>query len=99
MTEKVLLNSGYQYIPDEHYKRCDKFYSKTISKEPTKAIRVLYYDKFKDDGGLDYDFEYEYIEERNNYWYKTYIWGLDKDIPYTIEEIESILIKGDFDEK
>ena len=33
MTEKVLLNSGYKYYPDEHYKRCDKFYSKTISKE------------------------------------------------------------------
>lgn len=94
MTEEVLLNSGYKYYPDEHYKNCDKFYSKTISKDPTKAIRVLYYDKFQIDSALDYDFEYEYIEERENYWYKTYIWGLDKDTPYTIEEIESLLLGG-----
>ena len=97
MTEKVLLNSGYKYYPDEHYKRCDKFYSKTISKEPTKAIRVLYYHSYNDE--IDEDFEYEYIEEKHGYWYKAYIWGLDKNIPYTIEEIENILINGGNNEK
>lgn len=95
MTEKVLLNSGYIYIPSEHYLHCDKFYQKTLKKEPVKCIRVLYYDKFKDDGGLDYDFEYELIEETDNYWKKTHLYGLDKDYPYTIEEIEAILLGSD----
>ena len=92
MTEKVLLNSGYKYYPEEHYKSCDKFYSKTISKEPAKVIRALYYDKFKDDGGLDYDFEYELYEEKENYAIKKHIYALNKDVPYTIEEIEGILL-------
>ena len=101
MTEKVLLNSGYKQFKDHAriQQDCDNFYQKVLSKNPTKCINVYYYDKFKDDGGLDYDFEYEYIEERHGYWYKTYIWGLDKDIPYTIEDIENILINGDLNEK
>ena len=91
MTEKVLLNSGYKYFEGEHPRDCDRFYVKTISSELSKSFRVYYYDKFGTHGELDYDFEYEYVEERNNYWYKTYLWGMNKDIPYTIEEIEDIL--------
>lgn len=88
MTEKVLLNSGYkQYdVPD-----CDRFYQKKINDK--KYFNVYYYDTFKENGALDYKFEYEYVEDRYNYWYKTEIWALDKDYPYTIEEIEKILLK------
>lgn len=95
MTEKVLLNSGYKYFKDEHPRSCDRYYQKKLAgfdDEPTKFIAIYYYDTFKDDGSLDYKYEYEYIEERNNYWYSTYIWGLDKDFPYTIEEIERMLL-------
>lgn len=94
MTEKVLLNSGYKYFKNEHPRDCDRYYQKKIAgfdDEPTKFFAVYYYDKFGERGELDYDFEYEYVEERNNYWYKTYLWSMNKDIPYTIEEIEDIL--------
>ena len=96
MSERVLLNSGYKEFDVPVISYCDKFYQKKINDK--KHFNVYYYDKFKDNGALDYTFEYEYVEERNNYWYKTYIWGLDKDTPYTIEEIENILL-GDNNEK
>jgi hypothetical protein len=95
MTEEVLLNSGYKYFETEHPRNCNKYYQKKIAgfdDENTKFFAVYYYDKFKSNGALDYNFEYEYVEERENYWYRTYIWGLDKDYPYTIEEIENILL-------
>ena len=95
MSEQVLLNSGYKDRGKlSAIKECDKFYQKVLNKKPTKMINVYYYDTFKENGALDYTFEYEYIEERQGYWYKTYIWGLDKDTPYTIEEIESLLLGG-----
>ena len=89
MTEKVLLNSGYKLFEMEHHRSCDRFYQKKINDK--RYFNVYYYDKFKDNGALDYDFEYEYVEERDNYWYRTYIWALN-DYPYTIEEIEEILL-------
>lgn len=92
MTEKVLLNSGYKYFEYERYMKCDRFYQKTISKEPLKHINVMYYDTFKSNGAIDYDYEYELVEDKGNYWKKTHIYGLDKEIPYTIEEIEQILL-------
>lgn len=98
MTEQVLLNSGYKYFKDEHYKHCDRFYQKKLSgfdDEPTSFIAVYYYDKFKDNGALDYDFEYELYEEKRNYVKTTYIYGLDKNYPYTIKEIENILLGGE----
>ena len=94
MSEEVILNSGYKYIPNCHERQCDRFYQKKLNKEDenTKCFNVYYYDKFELNGALDYDFEYEYIEDRGHYWYKSYIWGIEKDFPYTIEEIENILI-------
>lgn len=92
MTEKVLLESGYKEYPVPVYKECDKFYQKTLSKNPTKIINVMYYDTFDKNGAIDYKYEYEYVEEREDYWYSTNIWALDKDYPYTIEEIENILL-------
>lgn len=92
MSEEVLLNSGYIKCPPPAFKKSDRYYHKKLSENPTKFIAVYYYDTFKENGALDYSFEYEYVEERENYWYKTYIWALDKDYPYTIEEIEDILI-------
>lgn len=93
MTEKVLLNSGYKYFKNETHRNCDKFYQKSLNKEDefTKFINVYYYDKFKDNEALDYDFEYELVEEKDHYWKKTYLYALD-DTPYTIEEIENILL-------
>lgn len=100
MTEQVLLNSGYKYFKDEHYKHCDRFYQKKLSgfdDEPTSFIAVYYYDKFKDNGALDYDFEFEYVKECKHYWKKTSLWAMDKDEPYTIEEIEKILMGDDYE--
>ena len=91
MTEKVLLNNGYKYFKDEHPRSCDRFYNKKINDK--KHFSVYYYDIFKGEA-LDYDFEYELYEDKENYVKKTYIYSLDKDYPYTIEEIENILVGG-----
>ena len=102
MTEQALLNSGYKYFPNVNERNCDRYYQKKISgfdDEPTSYFAVYYYDKFKFDGALNYSFEYEYVEERENYWYETHIWRLDKDYPYTIEEIEQLLKGGIENEK
>ena len=88
MTEKVLLNSGYKEFEIPLFKECDKFYQKKAGEKA--RFNVYYYDKFKNNGAIDYDFEYEYVEERDNYWYKTYLWRIDYS--YTIEEIEEILL-------
>lgn len=93
MTEKVILNSGYKKYDVPVYKNCDRFYQKKI--DDKRYFNIYYYDTFKEDGALDYKFEYELTEDRENYWYSTYIWALDKDYPYTLEEIESLLLKGD----
>lgn len=90
MTEQVLLNSGYKKLEVPVYKNCDRFYQKKLDNK--RFLNVYYYDTFKDNGALDYKFEYEYVEDRETYWYSTYIWALDKDEPYTIEEIEAILL-------
>ena len=89
MTEKVLLNNGYKLFEMEHPRSCDRFYQKKI--DDNKHFNVYYYDKFKGET-LDYDFEYELYEQKENYVKTTYIYGLDKDYPYTIEEIEEILL-------
>ena len=92
MNKEVLLNSGYEECDIAlAMEECDAFYQKIISKKPFKCFNIYYYDKFKDNGLLDYAYEYEYMEERENYWYKSCIWSMDKDYPYTIEEIEDIL--------
>jgi len=90
MTEQVLLNSGYKKQLVPVWKNCDRFYQKKI--DDKKFLNVYYYDTFKENGALDYKFEFEYVEDRENYWYSTYIWAINKEIPYTIEEIESILL-------
>lgn len=92
MSEQVLLNSGYKYFKDERHRNCDRYYQKKINDK--KHFSVYYYDKFKCNGALDYDFEYELYEEKENYVKTTYIYGLDKNYPYTIEEIENILLGG-----
>lgn len=92
MTEQVLLNSGYKYFKYEHHRNCDRYYEKKINDK--KCFSVYYYDKFKGNGALDYDFEYRLYEEKENYVKTTHIYGLDKDYPYTIEEIENILLGG-----
>lgn len=97
MTEKVLLNSGYKLFEMEHPKNCDRFYQKKI--DDYKHFNVYYYEHFKDDGSLDYTFEYELYEEKENYAITKYMYGVNKDMPYTIEEIESILINGGNNEK
>lgn len=91
MTEKVLLNSGYKLFEIEHPKNCDRFYQKKIDEK--KHFNVYYYDKFKDDGSLDYSFEYELYEVKKSYVITKYIYGLD-NYPYTIEEIEDILLNN-----
>lgn len=84
MTEKVLLNSGYKYCEfcnGDTYRMCDKFYTKKIT--DNKYIQVFYY--------ADYDnYEYELYEERENYAVKKLLYGIN--YPYTIEEIEDILL-------
>lgn len=84
MTEKVLLNSGYKYFEEcygELYRNCDKFYSKKI--DENKHISVYYYE--------DHDnYEYELYEETENYATRKLMYGIN--YPYTIEEIEDILI-------
>ena len=97
MTEQVLLNSGYKQYDVPVYKQCDRFYQKKLNNK--EYFNVYYYDTFKENSALDYKFEYEYVNERDNYWYSTYIWALDKNCLYTIEEIESILIGSDNVEK
>jgi hypothetical protein len=92
MTEKVLLNSGYKLFEMEHQKNCDRFYQKKI--DDKRHFNIYYYDTFKENGALDYNFEYELYEERDNYVITKYIYGLDKDCSYTIEEIENILLGG-----
>ena len=87
--EKVLLNSGYKEFEPSVWHTCDRFYQKKI--DDKRYFNVYYYDKFKDSDALDYVYEFEYREERDNYWYKTFIWALN-DYPYTIEEIEEILL-------
>lgn len=90
MCEESLLLHGYKYLPKCHEKNCDRFYSKKINDK--KAFRVYYYDKFKYNGALDYDFEFEYYEDKEDYAISTYLWALDKSKNYTIEQIEKILI-------
>ena len=93
MTEQVLLKNGYKYFKDEHPENCDRFYQKKV--DDKKHFNIYYYDKFKGNGALDYDFEFEFYERTDNYVKMTYIYDLDKDYPYTIEEIENILLGGD----
>lgn len=91
MTEKVLLNSGYEYFEDEKPRACDRFYQKKI--DDKKHFNIYYYDTFKENGAIDYVFEYELYEEKDNYILTKHIYGLDKNYPYTIEEIEKILME------
>lgn len=84
MTEKVLLESGYKYHEDckgDLYRMCDKFYTKKI--DDRKHICVFYYNDFK-------NYEYELYEEKPYYAVKKHIYGIS--CPYTIEEIENILL-------
>lgn len=90
MSEEELIKSGYKRYEVPVFERCDRFYQKKINDK--EYFNVYYYDTFKENGAIDYDFEFERVEERDHYWYKTFIWGLDKSIPYTIEEIERILL-------
>ena len=86
--EKVLLNSGYKLFEMEHHRSCDRFYQKKIDNE--RHFNVYYYDKFKDNGVLDYDYEFELYIEHENYVETRYIYGITYS--YTIEEIEEILL-------
>lgn len=89
INEDILLKNGYKYYPNEKIKMCDRYYQKTISKEPTKVIAVLYYDTF-DGEALDYSYEFVLIEEKDKYWSNRHIYGIDKDL--ALEEIERILL-------
>lgn len=88
MAEKVLLDAEYKYFKEEYPRNCDKFYQKKI--DDKRHFNVYYYDKFKDNGALDYDYEFELYIEHENYVETRYIYGIT--YPYTIEEIEKILL-------
>lgn len=99
INEEVLLKNGYKEydVPQNTefdkvlYRNCDKFYQKILSKEPVSTINVYYYDKFKkEDGSLDYDYEFEWVRECYLRWEKKLIYGLDKEI--TLEEVERLLL-------
>lgn len=97
MTSDILLENGYKYFEKEHARNCDRFYQKKINEN--KCINVYYYDTFKDNGALDYNFEYELYDEHEDYVKTTYVYGLDKDAPYTIEEIEKLLLVNNMSEE
>lgn len=97
INEETLLKNGYKECKQVDlnsliYRHCDKFYTKVLSKEnePTSVINVYYYDKFKEDGALDYDYEFEWVKESYLHWEKKLIYAIDKEIP--LEEIENILL-------
>jgi hypothetical protein len=93
INEELLLLNGYKYFKDiepnlEIYRRCDKFYQKKLSEFST--INVYYYDKFKENGALDYDYEFELLQEFDNHWKSTIVYGANKKM--TLEEIEELLL-------
>jgi hypothetical protein len=105
INEEVLLNNGYTEYKDigkrdsdfnsVFYNHCDKFYQKILNKkdtEPTSIINVYYYDKFTDDGALDYAYEFEWTLENKQYWEDKLIYCLDKNM--TLEEVERMLLNG-----
>jgi hypothetical protein len=90
INEEVLLKNGYKEYKNTDsfiYRNCNKFYQKTLSDEPVSKINVYYYDKFKEDGSLDYEFEW--ILESDSYC--KLIYGLDKNLP--LEEVEEMLTR------
>lgn len=87
--EETLLFCNYKYFENEHPQHCDRFYQKKL--DEYKHINCYYYDKFKDNGALDYDFEFELVEEvEDKYWRKNYIYSINKNMK--LEEVERILL-------
>lgn len=86
--EKKLLNSGYEYLEDDHSYNCDKFYMKKID---GKIIEVYYYDLFREDGGLDYKYDFRCYYDCNKFVERTHLYCIDKDM--TLEEIEARLLR------
>lgn len=89
MTEELLLKNGFKRFDIPAFSNADRFYQKEITDK--KFLDVYYYDKFKDNGALDYDFEFEIVEERDNCWCKKLIYGIDKNM--TLEDIQEELNK------
>lgn len=94
VSEETLLKCGYKKFDispfDDTHRYADKFYQKTFKGELTRHINVYYYDKFKDNGAIDYEYEFELVEEHNKYWTKKLMYGIDKDM--LLEQVESKLI-------
>lgn len=87
ISEETLLKYGYRYFKNEHHEYCDRFYQKKL--DEYRHINCYYYDTFKCNGALDYEFELvEEVEDK--YWRKNYIYALNKNI--TLEEVERILL-------
>ena len=83
MTEKVLLQAGYKedIVPVvEQY--ANRFFQKKIKDD--KGIKY-YIDVYEYEISDGYDYEFKLITQKDKFWVKTTIYGIDN---MTLEEIE-----------
>lgn len=89
INEELLLKNGFKKFEVPVFYNCDSFYQKKI--DDKRFLEALYYDTFKDNGAIDYKYEFQIIEERETCWCIKKIYALDKNM--TLEDVQEELNK------